>query len=140
MLAIKNNIINNLNTINLEAVNDAKQWLSIKNIKNDEELTKQYSTIYQENNYKNKWILMINPENSALVNIEKTPKKTFSKILRVNANKGIVKVKNIEAALRKGNCSAVILNDVKFNEQELTQLYLGAKKGNTACIIINNQK
>ena len=51
-----------------------------------------------------------------------------------------VRLENIETALRKGNCSAVIINNASFTEVELSQLYSSAKEGNTQCIILNNKK
>ncbi|WP_077341668.1 SulA-like leucine-rich domain-containing protein [Pseudocolwellia agarivorans] len=140
MLAIKDNNISKLNVIKLEAVNDSIQWLNIKDINGAEALTQQYSEIYQQYHVNNKWILMINPENNSLGGMENISKKAFSKILQVNSNKVTVKVENIETALRKGNCSAVILNNASFTEEELSQLYLSAKEGNTQCIILNNKK
>lgn len=82
---------------------------------------------------------MINPENSSLESMENISKKSFSKILRVNSNKVNVRLENIETALRKGNCSAVIINNASFTDVELSQLYSSAKEGNTQCIILNNK-
>ncbi len=140
MFALNNNNISKLNVTTLEAVNDSKQWLSIKDINNVDSLTEQYSTIYQKHHVNNKWILMINPENSSLESMENISKKSFSKILRVNSNKVNVRLENIETALRKGNCSAVIINNASFTDIELAQLYSSAKEGNTQCIILNNKK
>jgi len=139
MFALNDNNISKLNLTKLEAVNDSKQWLSIKDINDVNSLTKQYSTIYQKHRVDNKWILMINPENSSLESMENISKKSFSKILRVNSNKVNVRLENIETALRKGNCSAVIINNASFTDVELSQLYSSAKEGNTQCIILNNK-
>lgn len=138
MLSLKTNNINKINTTQLIAVNDSKQWLNVKCVNNKKDLTKQYSDIYQQYHVRNKWILMINPENDSLESIENLSKKSFPKILKVNSNKVNVRLENIETALRKGNCSAVILNNALFSEEELSQLYLSAKLGNTQCIILNN--
>lgn len=138
MLSLKTNNINKINATQLIAVNDSKQWLNVKCVNNKKDLTKQYSDIYQQYHVRNKWILMINPENDSLESIENLSKKSFPKILKVNSNKVNVRLENIETALRKGNCSAVILNNALFSEEELSQLYLSAKLGNTQCIILNN--
>ena len=138
MLSLKTNKINKINATQLIAVNDSKQWLNVKCVNNKKDLTKQYSDIYQQYHVRNKWILMINPENDSLESIENLSKKSFPKILKVNSNKVNVRLENIETALRKGNCSAVILNNALFSEEELSQLYLSAKLGNTQCIILNN--
>lgn len=139
MFAINTNKISKLSVIKLEAMNDAKQWLSIKDLNDEAALTQQYSEIYKQNHVKNKWILMIDPENSSLEGIENISKNTFNKILKVNSSKVKVKLENIETALRKGNCSTVILNNVSFSDKELSRLYLSAKEGSTQCIILNNK-
>lgn len=140
MLAINNLNIRNLQSLNLEAVNDSKQWLTIKNVTNDEKLKNEYADIYKNHAVKSKWVLMINPENEILESIDDEVKKSFSKILRVNSNKVNVKLENIESTLRKGNCSVVIINKSLFNNDELARLYTSAKKGNTQCIILNNKE
>jgi len=139
MLSLKISNINKINTTQLTAVNDPEQWLNIKSVNNEKELTQVYSKIYQQYHVTNKWILMINPENNSLESIDNLSKKSFPKILKVNSNKVNVKLENIETALRKGNCSAVIINNVLFNELELSKLYISAREGNTQCIILNNK-
>lgn len=139
MLSLKNSNINEINTVQLTAVNDPEQWLNIKDVNNERELTQVYSKIYQQYHVTNKWILMINPENNSLESIDNLSEKSFPKILKVNSNKVNVKLENIETALRKGNCSAVIINNVLFNETELSKLYISAREGNTQCIILNNK-
>lgn len=140
MNTLKINNINTLCKINTTAVNDSTEWLHIRNINNSNDLTKQYKEIYQKYQMNNKWVLMINPENNSLDNIENTSDLSLSKILKVNSNKVNVKLENIETALRKGNCSAVIINNALFNDAELSQLYSSAKLGNTQCIILNTSK
>jgi cell division inhibitor SulA len=139
MLSLKSNNINQINTAKLVAVNDSTQWLSIKDVRSKKELTNQYSHIYKQNHEKNKWILMINPENNSLENIENISDKTFPKILQVSSNKVNVRLENIETALKKGNCSAVIINNALFSEAELSKLYISARQGNTQCFIFNIQ-
>ena len=139
MLPIKNHKISTLNINKQEAVNDPTLWLNVKELSNENLLAEQYSKIYSQYQVKNKWILMINPENNSFDNMQNIPKENLSRILRVHSNKVNVKIENIETALLKGNCSAVILNNTSFNSEELAQLYKSAKKGNTQCIILNNK-
>lgn len=139
MLLVKTNKINTLKVNKQEAVNDSTLWLNIKDVNNDNAFTEHYSKIYRQYHIKNKWILMVNPENNSLDNMQNLPKESFSRILRVHSNKVNVKIENIETALRKGNCSAVILSNTYFNDTELAQLYTSAKQGNTQCIILNNK-
>lgn len=139
MLSFKTNNISKLNINKQEAVNDSTLWLNIRNVDNKNELTDLYSKTYRQHHVKNKWILMVNPESNSLDNMPNSTQDSFSRILRVHSNKVNVKIENIETALRKGNCSAVILNNTSFNETELAQLYASAKHGKTQCIILNNK-
>lgn len=139
MLSIKTNKISKLNINKLEAVNDSRLWLNIKDVSSDNAFTEQYLKICSQHQIKNKWILIVNPENNSLDNMQNLPEESFSCILRVHSNKVNVKIENIETALRKGNCSAVILNNTSFDESELAQLYASARLGHTQCIILNNK-
>ena len=139
MNSIKSHKISMLNINKQEAVNDPTLWLNVKELSNENSIAEQYSKFYSQYHVKNKWILMINPENNSFDNMQNLPKENLSRILRVHSNKVNVKIENIETALLKGNCSAVILNNTSFNSEELAQLYKSAKKGNTQCIILNNK-
>jgi len=139
MNLINTNKIIDLHFSTSEAVNDSAHFLNVKSINSTEELTEQYSNIYDQCKMKNKWVLMVNPEQHSLENMNVTSTTSTPRILQVHSNNMHIKVKNIETALRKGHCSAVVLCNVHFNEKELAQLYTSAKQGNTQCIILNNK-
>ena len=144
MLAIKDNNIRHLDSINSDAVNsdavnNEYHWLNARTINTPLSLTKEYLNICKEFHNNNKWILMVNPENDCLDELSTKSDNNSLKVLRVHSNKVNVSVNNIETALRKGNCSVVVLCNAFFTESELTSLSASAKKGNTQCIILKNK-
>jgi cell division inhibitor SulA len=139
MLAIKNNRINHLNLISSKAINDDKHWIDIRKVNESRNLTEEYRSICTEFHTSNKWVLMVNPENETLDELAAKSDISRSKVLRVHSTKVKVSIQNIETALRKGNCSVVVLCNAHFSESELLTLSASAKKGNTPCIILKNK-
>jgi cell division inhibitor SulA len=114
-------------------------WLNIKDVKNEENMTQQYVDIYQEHRLNNKWILMINPDNKPLALLSDQGEIDPKKILKVNAHKGNINLENIEDALVKGNCAAVILCNATLEKSQIELLTQCAKKGKTQCIILRSE-
>ncbi len=139
MLAINNNHISHLNLVTSHTNNNKQRWLDVKSINTADEITQEYKNICKKFNSDDKWVLIVNPENDSLDKLAITPNVNRAKVLQVHSNKVNVSIKNIEAALKKGNCSVVVLNNVSFSESELFNLSTSAQKGHTKCIILNNK-
>jgi cell division inhibitor SulA len=135
---LKFNTLNN--STNLSSTNKVnnEQWLDIRNIENDGELSRHYANICQQHKLEKKWILMINPEGKSLEQLVINSNIDTSKILKINDKKVNLNLENIATALSKGNCSAVILRNTCFEKEQLSALMLCAKEGNTQCIVLNN--
>jgi len=140
MTTTNNNIFNNLNLIDTIKPCVANQWLDIREQITDFELSQQYVDICQQHSLENKWILMINPQNDSLDQLNNSNDIDTSKVLRVNTNKVKINIKNVETALSKGNCAAVVLCNACLNESELIELITYAQQGKTQCIVLNNNK
>lgn len=115
-----------------------QHWFNVKNVENKHEVSRQYLDICQRHQEHKKWILVINPENGSLAPLSGSESVDTSKILRVNVNKVKVQMCDIETALSKGNCSAVILCNATFEQAQISQLAACAMKGKTECIVIKN--
>lgn len=130
--------INNLKSKNIDSPDNSSRWLDIRNIHSKATLSKQYADICQKHQLEDKWILMINPEDNSLNQLAETNKINASRILRVNTSKSKIDIKNIESALTKGNCSAVILCNASLKHEEMFKLNRCAQQGKTACIVLKN--
>ena len=115
-------------------------WIDVRGIENSHQLSNQYEDICKKHEINNKWILMINPEDRSLAMLSKSNNVDISKILKVNTNKTKIDIKNIEFALGKGNCAAVILCNPSLRDDEIAQLNQYAEKGQTACIVLKNNQ
>ncbi|WP_281557166.1 SulA-like leucine-rich domain-containing protein [Thalassomonas sp. RHCl1] len=135
MLESNNIDINHLNSKQLPPGN---AWLNIKNIESQQQCSKQYTDICQQHYQQKKWILVINPEKNALECLSDSTWLDTSKILQVNTNKVKVNLENIEKALSKGNCAAVILSNASLAQAELSHLADCARKGKTPCFILKS--
>ena len=134
-----NNIIN-LKTGKQLSASKSSPWLDIINVRKNHSLSKKYQELCQQHHLNNKWILMVNPESNSLEKLAATEVIDTSKILKVNINKSKVALKNIESALCKGNCSAVILCNPSLKNEEISQLTLCAQQGKTACIVLKDNR
>jgi len=115
-----------------------ENWLNVKNIENQQQLSRQYTDICQQHCLQKKWILVINPQKNALAHLSDSAWLDTSKILQVNTNKVKVNLENIEKALSKGNCAAVILSNASLAQAELSHLADCARKGKTPCFILKD--
>ncbi len=117
-----------------------EDWLAEVSADSSTDLANKYASICQKHSVENKWVLMINPEDDSLDALSKNSNIDVSKVLRVNATKTKVNLKSIENALRKGNCSAIVLPSTLLTEQQITKLTKCAQRGRTQFIIINKTK
>lgn len=134
-----------MNIGNIEHANNlsrtlSENWFDIMDISTDRALTEQYADICQKHELSRKWIMMINPEDQSLVKLSESETIDTSKILKVNTNKTPVNLGDIESALSKGNCSAVVLCNPQLKNEELCQLKQSATIGRTTCIVLNNHQ
>lgn len=127
----------NFANIELNSIIDS-HWLDVRNINNHHHFSDEFINICHQHHHDERWILMINPEEKVLERLSKEHKIDAARILRVHANKVNVNVRNIEAALAKGNCSAVVLCNANFAETELSHFMTCAQRGNTHCIVLKN--
>ncbi|WDE07688.1 hypothetical protein SG34_012790 [Thalassomonas viridans] len=113
-------------------------WLNIKNIESQQQFSKQYQTICQQHYQQKKWILVINPQKNALECLADNTRLDASKILQVNTSKVKVNLADIEKALCKGNCAAIILSNASLAQAELSHLADCAREGKTPCFILRD--
>jgi len=119
-------------------------WLQLTNVNNDYELSDQYAQICQLHKQEKKWILFINPQESSIDKLAKTHNVDVSKILMVNFKNALkanakVDLERVKSVLSKGNCSAVILSNAYFQNEEITQLERAARAGKTQCVLLKKQ-
>lgn len=150
--------INNLNA--MEKVNACSNenislteqvWLQHANAQSTQELSSHYASICQQHNCDKKWVLFINPEESSLEQLSQTHGVDISKILCVtfkgknktnnllDAHSAHLDIEQIKSVLTRGNCSAVILSNASFTDDEITALDGSARLGETQCVILKNQ-
>ena len=121
----KNNSINKLKTHtkhNLTSTNFTQELVDI-------------CLNYQQDN---RWILMIDPKQQDISQLLKNKKINPAKILKVDSRKIKVTKTNINTALSKGNCCAIVLCNTHFEQQQLAEFDRLGKQTNTQCIILNN--
>ena len=111
-------------------------WCNIVRVKNAYDLSQKYQNICQNHHDDNKWILIINPENDSLDQLSNMGKIKPEKILKVNANKVNVSLEHIKSTLLKGTCSAMILSDAHFDQEQIKEISRCAAQGKTQCIIL----
>lgn len=119
-------------------------WLQQTDVNDDFELSNQYAYICQQHIHTKKWLLFINPEESSIEKLAKTHGVDVSKILMVNyknsaKNHSKIALAQITSVLSKGNCSAVILSNTDFTQDEISQLENSACQGKTQCLLVKKQ-
>lgn len=138
-----------INNININTIKDFSNnktplranWLQRTNVNNDFELSNQYAQICQQHEQEKKWVLFINPEESSIEQLAKTHDIDVSKILMVNYKNSIstntkIDLERVKSVLSKGNCSAVILSNTDFKNEEIAQLENSACEGKTQCVLL----
>ncbi len=144
-------------TLNSNVINKAfntplaqQTWLKLANVANHQELSCLYADICQQHTQQKKWVLFINPEEASLEQLAHTHGVDISKVLCVSF-KGKNKVKHlldkhsahldieqIKRVLCRGNCSAVILSNASFRDDEIAELDSCARLGKTQCVLLKN--
>ena len=122
-------------------------WLQYTNVNDDVELCNQYAHICLQHKQEKKWVLFINPEESSIEQLAKIHGLDVSKVLMVNYrnSKSAVKshlkidLEQIKSVLSKGNCSAVILSNTNFKNEEIAQLENAASEGQTQCVLVKKR-
>lgn len=99
--------------------------------------TSKVGELCTEHKNNKKWILIINSEESAISTLQHQQTVDTSKILHINNRKVKVNAKNIETALTKGNCSAIILGENNFHTEQLNYLHHCAKRSNTTLVLLD---
>lgn len=122
-------------TFNKEPISS---WVNVQAADNKEQIYDLYNDICQQHYDKNKWILMINPEDEMLESLGKGNEIDVSNILRVNTPSQKMNIQHIKSALIKGNCSAIVLAENYFDKEEIAELTNCAEQGKTQCVIIKN--
>ena len=87
-----------------------------------------------------KWILLIDGEVDTVSALSNKPGLDKSKILHINNRKVKVAPHNIETALAKGNCSAVVLINNNLQQEQISHLSQFAKQTATTFLVLNNAK
>lgn len=143
MFNTNNNNINMIKRINNNKPSNLN-WLQHTNVSDSFELSNQYAHICQQHNQEKKWVLFINPEESSIEQLAKTHGIDVSKILMVNYKNAIkantkIDLERVKSVLSKGNCSAVILSNTDFKNEEITQLENSACEGKTQCVLLKKR-
>jgi cell division inhibitor SulA len=123
-------------------------WFELKDITNQNELSKQYATICHQHNQQKKWVLFINPVETSLERLSSIHGVDISKVLCVtvkgkqvnyeNRDDGVtLNIEQIKSVLCRGNCSAVILSNANLAQQELNELNSCAQLGQTQCVLLS---
>jgi len=101
-------------------------------------LANEFISICEQYEQDERWIIMIDPQEKDIAILNQSEKINRSKILRINSKKVKLDPKSIEKALAKGNCSAIVLCDSQFAQQQISSFYQYARQGNTQCIVLNS--
>ncbi|RHW77335.1 hypothetical protein [Colwellia sp. RSH04] len=113
--------------IRLENIINTESRLTVKKVENTLELANKYAEICINNMEKDKWVMFINPEESAISQLASFDGITHKNVLCVNiaadklSNTQVLSL--FKTTLSANNCSAVVLPDslcAKFDEKELS--------------------
>lgn len=106
-----------------------------KNNRSHQVIANQVANVCLTHQNRNKWILLIADEDETISAISNQSEVDTSKILRINQRKVKVKAENLEVALAKGNCSAVVLTKNDFESEQIAHLRQCAKLSNTEFVV-----
>lgn len=141
MFSKKNNNISVINRVYDNNTQLNVNWLQHTNVNDNFELSNQYAHICLQHKQEKKWVLFINPEESSIEQLAKTHGVDASKVLMVNFRSDLtadtkVNLERVKSVLSKGNCSAVILSNSNFKNEEIIQLENAACEGKTQCVLL----
>ncbi len=117
-------------------IEQLEPWFDVRHVSNVSQLSSEYQDLCLKHERNNKWILMVDAEVDSLRRVSHD-QFDKSKVLLVNSNKVKVNLAAIETALCSGNCSAVILCDSMFEDEQIEKLCESARRGKTKCILLN---
>lgn len=135
-----NNLLSSSFVRNSFEAQHLSHWCKIIDIEHEPNYSMHYQHVCQHHQHGRKWILMINPESKLLEQLHSQGKIQPKNILKVDTTKVNMKLEHIKQALLKGNCSALILSNTHFNDDELRLITECAAQGKTHCIILNKIK
>ena len=122
----------------VKEVNMSNNWMDVRVVNSSHQLSQLYNNICQKHQNKNKWILMINPENESLEQLANQNGINVSNILRLDTKGTCLNLNRIEDALSKWNCSAIVLSNMNLKQEQISQLNTCAEQGGTKCIVLKN--
>lgn len=145
MLNTNNNDINMINNDFSKNTPVVMNWLQHNLVSDHFDMSNQYATICQQHKQERKWVLIINPEEHSIEQLANIHGVDVSKILMVNykntdENRAKIALNQIKSVLCKGNCSAVILSNSIFKNDEITELENAASLGKTHCFLLKQQQ
>ena len=109
----------------------------LTDISTDNSFSAKVTKLCLSHQVNNKWIMLIDNKEQAMSVVLNQDNIDKSKILCINSHKISVNAANIETALSKGNCSAVVIVDNNFASEQLTHLSNCALKSNTTFIVFD---
>ena len=122
---------------NVIAFNQATKSLVLMNEQiHQQNVTNEVANLCITHQNNRKWILVIDGEEQAISALNSQQEIDTSKILHINNRKVNVNANNIETALSKGNCSAVVLGKNNLQADQITYLNACAKQSNTTFVVL----
>ncbi|MGJ8692578.1 MAG: hypothetical protein ACSHW0_08850 [Thalassotalea sp.] len=100
-------------------------------------ITERITNLCLSHQNNNKWFLVIDNQEQTISALNKQSNIDKSKILHINSRKIKINANNIETALSKGNCSAVVLMENNLPAEQLLHLKNCAKQTNTTFMVLD---
>lgn len=107
-------------------------------VSNEENINDKITDICLRHQNNRKWILVIDSDKSTRATLSSQENIDKSRILHINSHKVRLSANNIETALAKGNCSAVVLMENYFQQEQIQHLDHCAKQTNTTFMVLKN--
>ena len=114
-----------------------EHWLKFKTLPKGDMYTNELSSICQQYQNENRWILMIDPDEQPLSELSHNENIDDSKLLRVDTQGKAISIEKIQKTLAQGNCAALVLCRHQISKEHLATLQSYARQGKTQCIILN---
>ena len=127
-----------VNTIKQSQIVNQPNWVDIVKVNDEQDVTSHYLNICQKHANEKRWILLVNPEEETLEPLSKNSVVDTSRILRVNSANLDEHIANIESALSKGNCAAIVINNAQVDAGTINHLNECAMQGKTRCLVLQS--
>jgi hypothetical protein len=124
------------NTINAH-ISEVSIDSSLNTKSREQTLAEHVSSLCITHQASKKWILLIDDEEATVSALSNEHSIDKSKILHINNRKVTVNANNIETALLKGNCSAIVLANNTFQQEQISHLSSYAAKTNTTFLVLD---